>query len=152
MNRWKHYFAAVVMIIAFSCSDAQNKRENTNTSDGETKAQETFKSKYPDAKDIDWSTDSNGYYEASFKLNDKKYRADFKEDGSWLETEQSIKYDELPKAVKQVIESEYDKDDIAEIEEVDHYRDGKFFDIEFKQKGKNKDVQITSAGKVIPGS
>ena len=108
-----------------------------------------FQAKYPGENDPDWETDSNGFFESSFKIDGKHYRADFDKDGNWIETERSVELDDLPEPVREKIESEYDSSEITEIEEVEHPQKGLFFDIEFKRSGKNKDVELDKNGKVI---
>lgn len=66
-----------------------------------------------------------------------KYRADFNADGSWVETENSIDKEELPEVVKQIIEEKYADREITEVEHVMNAKEGEFYDVEFKQKGKH---------------
>ena len=113
------------------------------------KVKATFQKMYPDEKDPDWDKDSNGNYESHFKINGVKYRADFSPDGSWIETETSVEYDDLPEPVKKVIEKKYSDQDITEIEKVEHHSKGLFYDVEFKKDGKNKDVMIRENGEII---
>jgi len=109
----------------------------------------TFQAKYPGENDPDWHQDDHGYYEANFKIDGIKYRADFNEDGSWVETETSIDEDDLPKAILKVIEEKYADEDITEVEKVDSASKGLFYDVEFKQKGKNMDVEFKADGTII---
>ena len=44
----------------------------------------TFQAKYPGENDPDWHKDDHGFYEANFKIDGIKYRADFNEDGTWV--------------------------------------------------------------------
>jgi len=127
--------------ILFSCN---------NNANGQTPeaVKQTFKAKYPGENDPDWHVDSNGNYESHFKIDGIKYRADFKPNGSWIETESSIDKKDLPKAIRDKIENDFDGD-ISEIEKVDHYAKGVFYDVEFKQKGKNKDVEFKADGTII---
>ncbi|MGB3182374.1 MAG: PepSY-like domain-containing protein [Cyclobacteriaceae bacterium] len=132
--------------------DDDNNEEAKEQKDDKYKlARATFEQKYPDAKDVDWNTDSNDYYEAEFEQDDEKYRADFEQDGTWIETENSIDYDDLPEAIQEAVKRDYDPDDITEVEQVDHAKKGKFYDVEFKDKGKNKDVEYREDGSVING-
>lgn len=108
----------------------------------------TFKAKYPGENDPDWHKDSNGNYESNFKIDGIKYRADFNPDGSWIETETSISVKDLPKAIRDKIEKEFDGK-ISEVEKVDHFSKGTFYDVEFKKKGKNKDVEFKADGTII---
>lgn len=106
-----------------------------------------LKEKYEQAEDIEWNIDAHGNYEAEFKLNGNKYRADFGTNGRWIETERSIDWDKLPEVIQDEVRKEYDKDDIAEIEWVEHFTKGIFYDVEIKAKGKNMDLEFNSTGK-----
>jgi len=109
-----------------------------------------FEQKYPEEKSPKWSVDDHGNYEAHFKKDGEKLRADFdSKTGAWIETEISISYKDLPDAVKKAIKDEFDKDDINEVELVMHHSKGKFYDVEFKTKGKNHDVEYNEAGVII---
>ncbi len=112
-------------------------------------AEKNFAEKYSNATEVEWSTDDHGNYEAQFKDGKRELRADYDRSGKWLETEESVKMEDLPEAVKKTIEDDYDKDEIAEIEWVDHHKKGIFYDVEFKDEGKNDDVEIDESGKVI---
>ncbi|WP_089082051.1 PepSY-like domain-containing protein [Roseivirga seohaensis] len=112
-------------------------------------AVETFQRQYPNGKDTDWEEDDKGNLEVNFKLKGEKYRADYDLNGNWIETEKSVKWSDLPSVVQNKIEEEYDKDDITEIEWVDHKTKGKFYDVEFKRKGKNMDVEYSLSGQKI---
>ena len=108
-----------------------------------------FMAKYPDEKSPSWTIDAHGYHEAQFKKDGEKYRADFSEDGQWIETENTIKFKSLPEPVQSAIKKNYDKDDISEIEHVQSAAKGEFYDVEFKQKGKNLDVEYRANGEKI---
>ncbi|MAS91957.1 MAG: hypothetical protein CMO55_02075 [Verrucomicrobiales bacterium] len=109
-------------------------------------AEESFEKQYPDAKDVDWEVDRNGYWEAGFKIDDTKFRADFEDNGKWIETETNIEFSELPDKVQKAIRKDYPDDEITEIEKVDNALRGTFFDVEFKRAGKNQDVEYIATG------
>lgn len=109
----------------------------------------TFKKMYPGENDPDWHKDDHGYYEANFKIDGIKYRADYNADGTWVETETSIDENDLPKAIKKVIEDKFKDEKITEVEKVESATKGSFYDVEFKQKGKNKDVMFRADGTII---
>ncbi|SDB38151.1 Putative beta-lactamase-inhibitor-like, PepSY-like [Flavobacteriaceae bacterium MAR_2010_188] len=110
---------------------------------------ENFKKMFPGENNADWEQDANGYWEARFNKDDEKYRADFNADGSWIETENSIKKENLSDQIKKVIERDYSEYEITEVEYVNHHSKGEFFDVEFKQEGKNKDVEFRENGEII---
>ena len=105
-----------------------------------------FTVKYPNAGAAKWEVDDNGYWEAGFQLGDLEYNADFTEDGTWVETERSIKLEDLPDVVQRAIKLEFGEDEITEIEAVDHPTKGEFFDVEFKRDGKNIDAEYNAGG------
>jgi len=111
--------------------------------------QSNFDKMYPGEKDPNWHIDSHGYYEAHFKKDGIKYRADYNKDGSWYETETSIKVKELPKAIRKAIKEQFSQYEISEVEKVQHSTKGLFYDVEFKRKGKNKDVEFREDGSVL---
>ena len=111
------------------------------------KAKKTMSALYPRAKKISWGVDAHGNHEAQFKLGVEKFRADFLPEGKWIETEQSIKWSDLPDEVQDKVKEDFDKDDISELEWVDHHEKGVFYDVEFKRKGKNYDVEYNANGK-----
>tara|TARA_R110002049_G_scaffold2195_1_gene15837 strand:+ start:6861 stop:7298 length:438 start_codon:yes stop_codon:yes gene_type:complete len=130
------------LLLAFSCNE-------TVKSQAPDAVKKTFQSKYPGEDDPDWHKDANGNYESNFKIDGIKYRADFKPDGSWIETESSIDKDDLPKAIREKIKNDFDNGEITEVEKVQHHSKGLFYDVEFKQKGKNKDVEFKADGTII---
>ncbi len=131
-----------IALIVFSC-------QNNAKGQVPESVQQAFEAKYPNENTPDWETDANGNFEAQFKKDGEKYRADFSPEGHWIETESSIKKDKLPKAIKEVIKAKYDDEDITEVEFVKSATKGTFYDVEFKKKGKNMDVEFRANGEII---
>lgn len=136
--------AVIICTLLFISSSAscQNKSED-KVPDVVLKA---FQAKYPGENDPDFELDDHGYWEAHFKKDGEKYRADFYADGTWRETENSIKDKEIPKAIQKAIEKEFSNRKITEAEHVISAKLGEFWDIEFKQKGKNLDIMYRKDG------
>jgi len=111
--------------------------------------QKAFKAKYPGENDPDFHMDDAGFWEASFKKDGEGFRADFNPDGTWVETENDIKKSEIPEAIQAVIKAQFDDEEITEVEHVLHHSKGEFYDVEFKKKGKNKDVEFRADGTII---
>lgn len=110
---------------------------------------DSFQAKYPDEDDPDWHKDKNGNFEANFKKKKFHYRADFNPEGKWIETERSMDEEELPEAVKERLDTDFEGIKIIEIEEVEHNSKGLFFDVELKIEGKKKDIEFTESGAII---
>lgn len=129
-----------------SCQESKDKKEESEVPQA---VRTTFQQKYPGENDPDWKQDDHGYWESHFKIDGEKYRADFNADGSWVETENDIKPENLSDAIKKQIEEKFSDYEITEVERVDSAKKGIFFDVEFKQKGKNKDVEFREDGTII---
>jgi len=131
----------LLILTLFNCNQASGQAPDA--------VQQAFEKKYPGENDPDWEIDANGNYEAHFKKKGEKYRADFSPNGQWIETENSIKNKELPKAIKKVIKDKYKSEEITEVEHVTSAKKGEFYDVEFKQKGKNMDIEFRADGTII---
>jgi len=108
-----------------------------------------FKEKYPGENDPDWKLDKNGNYESHFKKKGNHYRADFSPNGKWIETEQSIKTKKLPKVILDILAKTYWRYEVVEVEKVQHYAKGLFYDVELIKDGKKMDVEFTKEGKIL---
>ena len=136
-------------ILLIICSLAFFGCQNQAVSQVPKVVEKAFKLKYPNENDPDWEIDAHGNYESYFKKEGVKYRADFSPEGIWIETETSISKKDLPKSIREAIKKNYSKEEIAEIEKVDSALKGEFYDVEFKQKGKNKDVEYRPSGEEL---
>lgn len=140
--KFVNFLTSFLFLFVISCSSvAQEKVPNA--------VKQSFQEKYPGENDPDWHKDKNGYYESNFKKKGKHFRADFDASGTWIETERNIKKKSLPEAIKQKIKRNFDTYEIVEIEEVDHYLKGRFYDVEFKIDGKKQDIEFDKSGKII---
>jgi hypothetical protein len=128
---------------------AMKVNEETDGLQNQGSPERTFAKKYPNATKVSWGKDKHGYYEASFEMNGQKYRADFTDTGVWVQTESSVKFDELPQKVKNAIQADFDKGDIVEIEKVEHPTKGTFYDVEFDKKKGKVDIEINAKGVII---
>lgn len=63
-----------------------------------------FQQKYPSAQNVSWE-DRVSNFQAKFVQDNVMYEARFDKNGSWVETEKNMKFDELPGAVKSAFRS-----------------------------------------------
>lgn len=148
MQKFKRVALLLSFVIAMSCNQ-KVESQNAKNEDAPEAVKITFQNKYPGENDPDWHIDSNGNYESRFRIDGMRHRADFSPDGQWIETEVSIKKKQLPKAIRDVLKKDFDHEKITEIERVDSAEKGLFFDVEFKRKGKNKDVEFNAQGEIL---
>jgi len=132
-------------LFTFSCNES-----NAQKGDTPEAVQKNFEKMYPGENDPDWHTDKNGNYEAHFKKDGEHFRADYSSDGKWIETENSIKKKELPDAIQSLLDKSYEGFEIVELEFVSHHSKGEFYDLEIKEKGKDKfDLMVKANGQII---
>ena len=147
------YIKFLPIVVLFACGSGvaegqpAESREIPVEGDAPSHVLEAFAQKYPGAADTDWRRDRNDSHEAHFTFNGERMRADFEPSGTWIETEISVKWDNLPEVVQDAIKADYDKDDIVEMEFTDNAEKGKFYDIEIDPKGEKKfDVEYRVDG------
>ena len=138
------YLLPIILFSFFSCEPIPVKEIEVPDI-----VKKSFVRKYPNEKKEKWNIDRNDNYEAKFKEGGETFKADFTPDGTWIETETSLKKKDLPKAVKEAIKDKYDGVKIVEIERTDHYQKGIFYDVEFKKNGKKFDIEFNAEGVII---
>ena len=141
------YAFLLAPLLTLACATTPAEAQHRDPAAPPAAVLEAFRAKYPSEKTPEWETDRNGSYEAHFKQRGKKMRADFTPEGTWIETEMSVKWKDLPGAVRDAIEDEYDRDDIVELEYTDNAEKGRFYDVEIDPKGDPKfDVEYRGDG------
>ena len=107
-----------------------------------------FNGKYPGATDVKWGKENAKEYEAEFKLNNTAISANFGTDGSWKETETTIKSSELPEAVTKAIQTKYPGGVISLAEKVEK-PDKTYYETVIKINNKKKEIEILPDGKFM---
>jgi uncharacterized membrane protein YkoI len=112
------------------------------------KVQTAFKAKFPMAEKVKWDKENEAEWEAEFELDEKEYSANFKTDGTWLETEHEISKAEVPAAVSAALKKDFAAYEIEEME-VSETTKGSFYEFEL-EKGKEKmEVAFDKTGKLV---
>ncbi|MGB7786043.1 MAG: PepSY-like domain-containing protein [Salinimicrobium sp.] len=108
-------------------------------------AKQAFEQKFPNARSVSWEKEHDGEWEAEFKLDGKKYSANFKENGTWLETESEIQENEVPAVVSGAMKAEFPAAKVNEVYKVER-QDGISYEYEIKLNGKKQEVIFDSSG------
>lgn len=107
-----------------------------------------FKAKFPAATNVKWGKENATEYEAEFKSGTSNVSANFKKDGSWVETETSVPAASLPQAVTAAILKKYPGSTVLRAEQLD--QPGKsLFEVLIKTGGKNKEAEILPDGTFV---
>jgi hypothetical protein len=61
---------------------------------------DAFKAKFPGATNVEWK-DNLSSFQASFKLKEEEWTADFSSDGTWNESAKKMTFESLPAEVKE---------------------------------------------------
>lgn len=138
----KNIFIVFVAIIAISIS-ASGQLKVTEA------AKKAFAAKFPNATDVKWGKENATEYEAEFKLNNQSISANFKTDGSWVETETTIKASELPAAVTNAINTKYPGNTITRAEKLEKPGGKILYETVIKVKGKKKEIEINPDGSFV---
>ena len=109
---------------------------------------QSFSKKFPEAKSIKWEQENMEEWEAEFRENGINYSANFGLDGAWIETEQHILVNDLPKPIKSLILKNYSsyKIDHAEIIETPEF---KGYEVELENKDQTIKLLLDKSGKIL---
>lgn len=112
-------------------------------------AKKAFAAKFPNATNVKWGKENVNEYEAEFKLNGQPVSANFKLDGSWVETESSIAVAELPSAVTNAIKAKYPGTVLNRAEKVELPGGKTVYETVVKVNGKKKEIEINPDGTFV---
>lgn len=111
--------------------------------------QDAFKAKFTNAKSVEWEMEEEGEYEANFKVNKVEMSANFKSDGSWLETETEIKEKNLPEAVKATLKAKYDGYEVEETTKIEKPNGVVQYEAEIEKDEETLEVIFNANGTVV---
>lgn len=130
----------IVSFATISCSQKINEKDIP----GPVKT--AFSSKYPTATGVKWGKENAKEYEAEFKLNNTNVSANFKTDGSWVETETTISNSELPAAVTKSVNTKYPGAVYGRTEKIEKPGGKILYEVNITVKGKKKELDLNPDG------
>ena len=137
----KHLISLTMIFAALSLSACGQSNQVPN------KVKKAFEQKFPNASKVSWDKENASEWEAEFKMNGEEFSANFKQDGTRLETEYEIEKSELPASVKQALNSEFKGYDIEEAE-MSETVDGKMYEFELEKGERSLEVSISPQGEI----
>ncbi len=137
----KKLFIAALLTVAIATTSMANPRiENAWLS-------ARFRSEYPEARNISWST-NNSYITVSFTLNGQKRQVFYTTDGEKLAISHSIQLQELPARALRIIKNDYAGYAATEAIEFDHTEAGLHYYVSLQNSQKKIVLEITPLGEV----
>jgi len=114
---------------------------------------EAFHKAYPQAADIKYEEEKEAgktVYEVEFKDQGVKREASYAAEGTLVETEESIKPDELPAAVTEALKKAHPHATVKEAEKL-MKPDGSVhgYEVEIKDGKKELEIHLDAAGKIL---
>jgi Putative beta-lactamase-inhibitor-like, PepSY-like len=110
---------------------------------------DAFTLKFPSATNVKWGKESAREYEAEFKMNDKEVSANFRLDGSWVETETTINSSELPPGVTNALNTKYPGAVISLAEKIEKPGTNIRYEVNIKMNGKKKELELDAEGEFV---
>ena len=111
-----------------------------------TKVTKAFEAKFANAANVKWGKENATEWEAEFTLNGVKISANFKNDGSWVETETEIAVADLPTAVAAAIKSGHAGWTVSHAFKIESASKGTSYEVEITSGGKKKEVMLKEDG------
>ena len=107
-----------------------------------------FSKKFSNASGVKWSRENEQEWEAEFKMDGKKYSANFDNAGMWIETEYEISLEKIPAEVKATLDKESAGFKIKE-SSVAETKDGKVFEFVLEKDKTETELSIDMNGNVL---
>ncbi len=108
-----------------------------------------FNKKFPDVSKVKWDKENAHEYEASFKMNDIKYSANFSDNGEWLETETASSFDKLPQEVQDAFNTNYNGYKAKATSTIETSKGTTKYEIEYKNGKKTVELFYDDKGNAV---
>lgn len=108
-----------------------------------------FKQRFPTVTNVKYDHESNGEFEAGFKMSGVKMSANFTADGTWRETESEIGAAALPTTITQSIAAKYPKATIVGGAKIETADNGTRYEADLKTGLKKSEVLFDERGNVV---
>ncbi|MEO8588858.1 MAG: PepSY-like domain-containing protein [Flavobacteriales bacterium] len=149
----KMIMAALLLLALMGCGNepAQEEQEATEASaeqatlDVPDPISAAFAAQFPAATDVKWEMEDATVYEAEFTENGVKRSASYAADGTWQETETTIKAEALPDAVQKAISAGFAGYTLKEAEELST-PSGMMYEVELEQGKSTQEVVFSADG------
>jgi hypothetical protein len=122
-------------------------QDNLKEKDVPPAIQTTFKTEFPNAKDVEWKL-KDGKYKVEFEINGLDHFAKYGTDGKIMAKGMKIRTSELPNAVSSAVKSGYADRTIDDVYRVD--KDGSAFYLVKLNGNPETKVLYSADGQVVP--
>ena len=135
----------ISLLFAFACITVSATSQGISVPEAVKNA---FQVKFPAATNVKWGKESATEFEAEFKNGATAVSANFKKDGSWVETETTIPAADLPAAVTDALQKKYPGVPVIRAEKLE--QPGKtLYEVAIRLNGKKKEAEILPDGTFV---
>ena len=139
----KSSLALVLLIVSFATTGCTQK---VNEKDLPTLVKTAFNTKFPGATAVKWGKENAKEYEAEFNFNNNTVSANFKLDGSWVETETTIPPSELPETVINAVKTKYPGSIYGRTEKIEKPGGKILYEVNITVNGKKRELELNPDG------
>lgn len=137
---------ATGLVLGASAQDKISEQDKLKESDVPATVQSSFKSAFPNAKDVEWKM-KEGKYKVSFDVNGTDHMAAFGADGKLMSKGMKIRTSELPTAVSDAVKSAHAGRNIDEVYRMD--KDGTAYYLVKLSGDPETKVKYTADGQMV---
>ena len=112
------------------------------------KVKKAFANQYPTVTSVHWEKETKTEWEADFMMENVKYSANYREDGTWQETEYEIDDKDVPQTVRKALMKAFPGYKIDEAEKLETHN-GVAFEIEMEKGVDEMEIVIDIHGKIL---
>lgn len=108
-----------------------------------------FKAQFPTVQKAKWDMEEEGEWEAEFKSGGKEMSANYKADGTWLETETELKEAGLPQAVKDAVAAQFAGSKVEEVNLVETPGQPAAYEVELEKGETTVEALFSADGTLV---
>jgi hypothetical protein len=148
MNKYLKIYGLAFLLIFIKLEGFAQKIKPQNLPD---EIKTAFFTAYPNAENPKWTRESDGNYEADFRVAKSKCSAVYTNEGKLVEAEIALKWIEVPIAVRQAILLQFKDYKVKEVEKkiLPDQTEQNFYEVEIQKAGEKLEILLDETGKII---
>jgi hypothetical protein len=135
-----------ILIVLFTLLCVNARSQNGTLPDAVSQA---FAQKFPKAKMVKWNPEDVGEFSAIFVNDSVEATALFEDTGKWINTWTAENIQKLPQSLVAAVKEKHPKSKINKAGKVEHWKKGRYYELELKTKNAVETFYFDSDGKEV---